>query len=157
MPVVRKIFAIAALCVGVTVVAEDESILLQGRALVEVLSDYEAVGYTFIYSTDLVDRRMRLTHEPAEGNLISRLAQSLGHEGLTLEAGYVSPMPQPVGRWSACVWKLVVPRRRPTRMDGSASRLRDSVTCRPGTVATRPRRWASGGTTHPRSAKSRLH
>ncbi len=88
MPVVRKIFAIAALCVGVTVVAEDESILLQGRALVEVLSDYEAVGYTFIYSTDLVDRRMRLTHEPAEGNLISRLAQSLGREGIALQAGY---------------------------------------------------------------------
>ena len=88
MPVVRKIFAIAALCVGVTVVAEDESILLQGRALVEVLSDYEAVGYTFIYSTDLVDRRMRLTHEPGEGDLISRLAESLGREGIALQAGY---------------------------------------------------------------------
>ena len=88
MFVLRKILAIAALCVGVIVVADDGLIPLQGRSLVEVLSDYEAVGYTFIYSTDLVGRRTRLRHEPAEGDLVSRLAESLGREGLALEAGY---------------------------------------------------------------------
>ena len=88
MFVVRKILAIAALCVGVIVVADDELIPLQGRSLVEVLSDYEAVGYTFIYSTDLVGHRIRLRQEPAGGDLISRLAESLRREGLVLEAGY---------------------------------------------------------------------
>ena len=88
MFVLRKILAIAAVCVGGIVVAQDESIPLQGRSLVEVLSDYETVGYTFIYSTDLVGRRTRLRHEPAEGDLISRLAESLGREGLALVAGY---------------------------------------------------------------------
>jgi len=79
---------IAALVVAVAaeVGAAGDRVRLAGRTLADVLDDYQAAGYRFVYSSELVGD-LRLQHEPGEGHPIGRLRESLLREGLTLRRG----------------------------------------------------------------------
>ena len=60
---------------------------MQGRALVDVLAEYQADGYQILYSTGLVTPSLRIPHEPASDDPISRLQGALNALGLALKAG----------------------------------------------------------------------
>ena len=57
---------------------------LHGRLLVDVLEDYRAAGYDFVYSDELVRRDLRLTRGSSKRDPIARLRESLQHERLAL-------------------------------------------------------------------------
>ena len=57
---------------------------LQGRLLIDVLEDYRAAGYDFVYSDELVRGDLRLTRGSRNRDPIARLRESLQHERLAL-------------------------------------------------------------------------
>ncbi len=63
------------------------SIRFQGRTVVEVVTEYEAAGYQFIYSSDLVRSKMRFSVDAPPGLPVPRLRDALNEFGLTLSAG----------------------------------------------------------------------
>ena len=64
--------------------AVDAPIALADRPLLDVLADYEAAGYTFTYSTELVRPHTRIVREPPPGDAVARLRQGLAAIGLRL-------------------------------------------------------------------------
>jgi outer membrane receptor protein involved in Fe transport len=63
------------------------SLQFQGRTVVEVITEYEAAGYQFIYSSDLVRSNMRFSADAPPGLPVPRLSAALREFGLTLSAG----------------------------------------------------------------------
>ncbi|MDA1075294.1 MAG: TonB-dependent receptor [Proteobacteria bacterium] len=59
-------------------------IALEGRLLTDVLADYEAAGYAFLYSSDLVKRDTLLTVDPPGEQPAERLRKALQAIGLDL-------------------------------------------------------------------------
>ena len=66
----------------------DTDIALEGRLLRSVLADYEAAGYQFIYSRELVRPRTRLGTQRAGADALERLRSSLRDIGLALLPGH---------------------------------------------------------------------
>lgn len=64
--------------------ASDVPIPLGGRPLLDVLADYEAAGYVFTYSTELVHHHTRMVGEPPSGDAVGRLSDALAAIGLQL-------------------------------------------------------------------------
>ena len=79
-----SISVLFALCAGLTDFASADPVPLGDRLLVDVLADYEALDYTFTYSSELVRRHTRIATEPAPGDAIARLRESLATLGLQL-------------------------------------------------------------------------
>ena len=86
MALFRCWMALLAVAIAVVSSAAADRVRMAGRALADVLDDYEAAGYRFVYSSELVGD-LRLEHEPGEGPPIGRLREGLLREGLTLRRG----------------------------------------------------------------------
>ena len=79
-----SISVLFALCTGLTGIVSADPVPLGDRLLVDVLADYEALGYTFTYSTELVHRHTRIAAEPPPGDAFARLRGGLATLGLQL-------------------------------------------------------------------------
>ena len=79
-----SISVLFALCAGLAGFASADPIPLGDRLLVDVIADYEAAGYTFTYSSELVRRHTRIAAEPPPGDALSRLREGLATLGLQL-------------------------------------------------------------------------
>ena len=86
-------FLIAVFCllsVGLIPIAawpqDSGAVNFQDRPLLEVFAAYEADGYSFIYTSDLVRRGMRVSKNPPDGPPLDRLRSMLTAHGLTLRA-----------------------------------------------------------------------
>ena len=90
------------------------SIPLGDRLLLDVLADYEAAGFEFLYSGELVRRDTRLNYEPKRNEPIARLRKSLQQVGLTLKDSRDSK-----------VWRIVRFEPRTRFLDG---RITDATT-----------------------------
>ena len=60
------------------------------RSLYEVLDTFESDGYSFIYTSDLVRREMRVSKDPPHGPAHDRLLSILAYHGLSLRPGRVA-------------------------------------------------------------------
>ena len=77
---------------GLALAASDPNadIDLEGRLLRSVLADYEAVGYQFIYSRELVRPDTRLRAERAGADALEKLRASMRDIGLALLPGHAA-------------------------------------------------------------------
>lgn len=62
-----------------------QALQFAGRAVVEVVADYETQGHRFLYSTGLVRPSLEFSEEPPPGEPLLRLRQALQSLGLTLQ------------------------------------------------------------------------
>lgn len=80
----RCAYVLLAIGTGLVAYASETPIPLGDRPLVDVLADYEAAGYSFTYSSELVRRHTRITGEPPTGDAVTRLRRALAAVGLQL-------------------------------------------------------------------------
>ena len=78
------VFVLLLLCAGPTAFASETQIPVANRLLIDVLVDYQAAGFTFTYSSELVRPDTRLADEPPPGDAVARLRDALATIGLQL-------------------------------------------------------------------------
>lgn len=119
----------------------DADIPLEGRLLRSVLADYEAAGYQFVYSRELVRSHTRLKSEHAGADALEKLRTSMRDIGLALLPGHAA------GVFRIARSPLATPAEEPQAQDRPISgRVTDANTGQPVPDARVQAGWARATT-----------
>lgn len=84
----RLVWVVFLLLTSVTVNAQNEEpIPFKDRLLIDVISDYKKSGFSFFFSSDLVDRSLIFKQEPQPGPALDRLNWAIREFSLRLKPG----------------------------------------------------------------------
>ncbi len=74
--------------VAITAFAQVETpITFKDRRLIDVIVDYKQMGFTFIFSSDLVDKSMAFQEEPSQSSPLERFNEAIREFSLSLKPG----------------------------------------------------------------------